>query len=239
MRDDGVITADLWRSRGEQFQHTSTLAAARAIADPLTGATTEDDDVAAQALADVVAAMAAGSATDTGERLAAHAVAVVVVPPTDAVDPARASLVATLDATPGLARVTENASGAIWRVATDGRDSSARSVARLTLHGADGVVEPLPAGLIGANSPVPAGPAGRVLVLAERADPGWRATVDGVALAPAALDWRQAFVVPAGAGELHLAHTPPLRLPWLVAQGVVIGAVALLALPIRRRREVE
>ena len=241
VRDDGAVEADLWRGEGEQLQHTSTMAAARAVDDPITGEPARTPDDAVDALAGVVAAMAAGSATGTGESLAAHAIGVVLVPPAaEGLDSARTELVARLDATPGLARVTENPSGVIWRVATDGRDSAAQAIARLTLVDHEGtVLGPVPADPVGASATIPSGPAGRTLVLAERTDPDWHATIDGVALAPTASDWRQAFVVPPGSGELRLTHAPPLRLPWLIAQVVVIGAVALLAIPIRRRREVE
>ena len=46
-------------------------------------------------------------------------------------------------------------------------------------------------------------PEGRRLVLAERADTGWRATLDGKALEPATDGWAQAFDLPTEGGELH------------------------------------
>lgn len=230
---DGVVTAELWRGNGPQLQHTSTIANARTVADPLAGEAAVLADPAADALAETVAAIVTGSATGAGELLAAHAIAVVLVPPSADVDAARTRLVSQLDATPGLARVTENESGAIWRVVTDA--SGPAAVARLTL--ADGGVVGLPADTLGARATVPDGAAGRAVILAERADADWHATWDGIALARVEQDWRQAFVLPAGSGELRITHAPPLRQPWLIAQAVVLGAVTLLAIPVRRRRE--
>ncbi len=224
------VTAELWRSNGPQLQHTSTLAAARRITD-LPGAV--DADRAAADLAGIVAEIVAGRATDAGERLASHAIAVVLVPPG-----APPALLATLEATPGLARVAETGAGTAWRVATDGREGAAWTVARLRLALGD-VVTAVPAGRIGASAVIPEGPAGRQLVLAERADPGWRAAVDGVPLAAVDGGWQQVFAVPTGGGRVVLTHDPPLRRPWLAVQAVVGAATLLLALPIRRRREGE
>lgn len=235
---DGTITADLWRGQGEQLQHTSTLAAARAV-HPLSWRVGPVGDQADQALAGIVGAMAAGTASGTGPALAAHAVGVVLVPPLT--DPgataARDALVAALDATPGLARVTENASGVVWRVATDGREAAAVTVGRAQVHAGGTAVGELPAGLVSARGTLPDGPAGRQLVLAERVDPDWVARLDGIPLVPEQREWQQAFRLPAGGGELTLAHEPPQRSLWLAAQALVFLTVAVLALPVRRRRE--
>lgn len=76
----------------------------------------------------------------------------------------------------------------------------------------------------------------RLVVLAERADPRWHLTVAGSEMASTDLDWRQAFVVPAGLeGEVRLTFHDPARTAWVVAQIVVVGVVALLAVPMRRR----
>jgi arabinofuranan 3-O-arabinosyltransferase len=80
-----------------------------------------------------------------------------------------------------------------------------------------------------------------LLVIAENANSGWRATLGGATLRATRIDgWQQAWVVPEGAGGLvHLEFTPdqPYR------RGLAIGAgaalfVVLLALvpPLRRRR---
>jgi hypothetical protein len=88
---------------------------------------------------------------------------------------------------------------------------------------------------------VPDGTSGRLLVLAENADNGWHAEMSGHRLTPVlAWGWAQAFRVPAGAGEVHIWHSPGRRTGQLVVEAVLVGLVLLLALPTpggRRRDE--
>ena len=110
---------------------------------------------------------------------------------------------------------------------------------------ADGTTTTLPT-LAGAPDEVSAhvpdsaeGPA-RTLVLAERADAGWYAELNGEALEPTGVQdatgtWRQAFSVPQGGGDLVVAHrstagTVAARLIW-AAWAVTV----LAALPLRRK----
>jgi hypothetical protein len=77
------------------------------------------------------------------------------------------------------------------------------------------------------------------VVLAERADAGWRATLDGKALEPLDADGLLAFALPGGRGELVVSYSDPLR-PWLLAaQGTALLVVVLLMLPSLRQREDE
>ena len=78
----------------------------------------------------------------------------------------------------------------------------------------------------------------RVLVLAERADARWRATLDGRPLRSVDVGWRQAFEVPADGGHLVVHVDPPGRTAWLALQGAVLLVCVLLAVPVRRRRVV-
>jgi hypothetical protein len=78
------------------------------------------------------------------------------------------------------------------------------------------------------------------LVLAERSDPGWKASLNGQALLPASdmETWQQTFEVPAGAsGTVRVWYHQPV--PWSAIQFVVLGFSGLLALPLRRRMEDE
>jgi hypothetical protein len=91
---------------------------------------------------------------------------------------------------------------------------------------------------------VPAGPAGRLLVLAEPADPGWRATLAGRRLVPVtAWGWAQGFVVPAGSlGEVRVRYDHTAHRGWVLAETAAVAAF-LLSAPVlalaagRRRRE--
>jgi hypothetical protein len=100
---------------------------------------------------------------------------------------------------------------------------------------ADGAAPPatvLPAGQVESHAEVASGPPGRLLVLADAEDGGWRATVDGTALTPRRYDgWAQAFDLPADGGRLHLTHDPGLRLPLLWVQLGLLVLVTVLALP--------
>lgn len=153
---------------------------------------------------------------------------------------ARARLVGVVDSTPGLDRVTSTESGILWRVGVEGHVGGA-SWARLVEAGSGSegaLIDAVPARDGRIDTRVPASDVSRLLVLAERADPGWRATLDGVRLRTVETTWRQAFEVGAEGGHLVVEHAAPGQRPWLVLQGVVLLVTVLLALPVRRRRGV-
>lgn len=236
----GGVTAELWRADGPQIHLGGTFLEAREIADPLAFTAVESSDAASADLATLAAEISSGVARDAGARLAEHGVAVILVPPTDDADASlrRADLAAALDQTPGLVAVTENESGMIWRVSTDGRPGSAPSIHRATVRSATGEwLADLPSTTFDVSGEIPAGEHNRLLVLAERTDPGWHLQVDGQSAPRAESGWHQAFVLPATAGEVSLGYNAPW-LGWILAgQAVVFAALALLALPVRRRKE--
>ncbi|HZK05390.1 MAG TPA: glycosyltransferase family 2 protein [Actinomycetaceae bacterium] len=239
---DGAVTAELWRSDGPQLHHTASILGARQIADPLGFVVETDTDHASEDLAGITSELSAGVIRNAGERLAAHGVGVVLVPPAydDADALQRADLVALLDATAGLARVTENPTGIVWRVSTDGREGAASSIHRVRVRGANReLLEELPSGVISASGEIGPGLPGRLLVLTERADPEWRVTVNGQRAASADNGWQQSFLLPAGSGTVELEYAAAGRTWWLAAQAIVIGVIALLSIPVRRRKEVE
>jgi len=221
------------------------------LADPAVAA---PDDATAEVEA-VVGTLSVGSSTDVAADLAALAVADVLVPPLPAdraddvaLRQARTALVGRLDATPGLERITDGRSGVIWRVQPSGDADSPTAVgawARLVPDASgdaaalatDAVPVPALPGVIGrVDATIGPGGADRLLVLAERADPGWRATLDGVPLRAVADGWRQTFEVGADGGRLVVGHVAPDETAWTVAQGTVGLLALLLALPVRRRR---
>jgi len=181
----------------------------------------------------VISALLSGASTDVRPRLADLAVGfVLLLPPVD--DAAAQSL----DAAPGLVRVGTTAGRLLWRV-----DDPAGRAARVRVLGPDGSAKQLAtlasAGLA-VDAAVGPGPAGRQLVLAERSDPGWHASLDGVPLARLVhAGWAQAFVLPASGGRLQV--TPP-QAPGL-APGTVNGlrlaallVAAVVAVPLPRVR---
>ncbi|MET0433380.1 MAG: hypothetical protein ABW025_04360, partial [Cellulomonas sp.] len=105
------------------------------------------------------------------------------------------------------------------------------------LASADAVAVPAVPGVVArVDTEIEPGDAGRLLVLAERADAGWRATLDGRPLRAVSDGWRQTFEVGGEGGRLVVTHTAPDRTAWTIAQGAVGLLALLLALPVRRRR---
>ena len=247
------MTLRLWRGRGTQLTDVTPDVLFAQLADRTTGwsdarlrggpgaqdgadAAIDLSDAADADLADVVARAVTGQDEQVAADLAAHGVAVVLL--TDRVGERAASARAGLDATPGLEPLAQTAVGTSWRVGP----SQSGDVARLTLVSADGAVTAVPSGAGRVSTTIEASDAPRTLVLAERADPGWRAVLDGAPLSAAAPSdgaWRQAFTVPAGAGgELVVEHrsasaTAMTRVIW-----VVWALTILWALPLRGRRSV-
>ena len=147
-------------------------------------------------------------------------------------------LVRALDGTPGLLRTGRQQPDAVWEVAADRTGGVAARVritdARGTLLGR------LPSSGVDVAARVPAGGAGRLLVLAEPRDSGWRASVDGVRLepvpAPASAAWAQAFRLPAGAGHLSVTHEDPQLHREQSGRLMLLGVLLLLLVPVRVRR---
>ncbi|EFC86309.1 glycosyltransferase-like protein [Parafrankia sp. EUN1f] len=211
---------------------------------------------ASGALARLVADLSAG-VPDAADGLAAFGV-VAVVTPEDA-DP---SLLAALDAVSGLWRDRLGAGVLVWRPVDPATgENQPAALVRLVRGGAgpsaghpateqrrvgaalDGF-GPTVAGLAG-TARLPAGTAGRRVVLAEPADPGWRATLDGRQLpAAVASGWAQAFDLPEGGGLLRISYDHGRHrdavLATAVAAGTVLTVGALAALtgrvPTRRGR---
>ena len=200
-------------------------------------------DPADAELADIVTRATTGQDESAADDLAAHGIAVVLL--TDAPgDETTALARAGLESTPGLDQLAQTAAGNSWRVSPSGTAESSR----VTLLTADGAQEALPTSAgagIGVTADIPDSPEGRArtLVLAERADAGWYATLndeplEAVGLQDATGGWRQAFAVPQGGGELVVSHrttagTVSARLIW-----ATWAITALAALPLRRRRTV-
>ena len=225
----GGLRADLLSGDGRQVTDTSRSAAVARVVGHGTrlGVVPAPPDVAELELAEAVALLGAGVGDDAAARLAALGVGAVLVPPQDTV------LTARLDSTAGLERMTRTETGTIWRVAV-GELGTTAAWARVVDAGAGATTVAATAG--GVATDVPAGQAERVLVLAERTDPGWRAWLDGRPLRAVESSWRQTFELGADSGRLEVRHETTDQGPWLAVQITVLVITVLLAVPVPRRR---
>ncbi|MFD6783294.1 family 2 glycosyl transferase [Streptomyces sp. TSRI0384-2] len=177
-------------------------------------------------LSTVVARLVAGSGADQADQLGGFAVRYVLVR-----DGSPREMSRVLDSTPGLTRLSQQDGSALWRVD--------RQVSRAAVVAKDGSGEPLPvaAGPVELHTELPAGPAGRVLRLADTADPGWTATLDGEPLERVTVDdWAQGFTLPEGGGRLDVTFEDPFtHTVWIWTQGFLGLVLVVLALPGRRR----
>ncbi|MEU7283039.1 glycosyltransferase family 2 protein [Streptomyces sp. NPDC045431] len=173
----------------------------------------------------VVAHLVAGSGADQSDQLSGFAIRYVLVR-----DGAPRQMSRVLDATPGLSRLSQLDGSALWRVD--------RQVARATIVPAGkGERLPVASGPVEAHTEIPAGGSGRVLRIADRADDGWQATLDGQALKKTTVDgWAQGFELPAEGGRLDLTYEAPLtHRAWIWGQCFLAVVLLILALPGRRR----
>ncbi|WP_327367778.1 glycosyltransferase [Streptomyces sp. NBC_01217] len=174
----------------------------------------------------VVANLVAGSGADQGSQLSGFAIRYVLVR-----DGAPKEMSRVLDATPGLSRLSQLDGSALWRVD--------RQVARVMIIPSGTGGEPLPVGSlpVEAHTKIPAGGSGRVLRIADAADPGWEATLNGRALNRKTVDgWAQGFELPSEGGTLDLTYNTPLtHTAWIWAQVLLAVVLVVLALPGRRR----
>ncbi|MGW1613719.1 glycosyltransferase family 2 protein [Streptomyces sp. NPDC002285] len=196
----------------------------------------------------IVANLVAGSGADQADQLGAFAVRYVLVH-----KGAPREVTRVLDATPGLSRLSEQNGSALWRIdrqvsraaivagaeSESGSGSGSGAESGSAVGGGSGAGEPQPvaAGPVEIHTTIPSGAEGRVLRLADSADDGWTATLDGKPLTATTVDgWAQGFELPAGGGKLDVTYDDPIgHSAWLWAQGFLALVLVVMALPGRRR----
>ncbi|MBT2210689.1 glycosyltransferase [Actinomadura sp. NEAU-AAG7] len=186
---------------------------------PMLGeAETPTGGAAERRLDDLVSGLAGGREGDEGPALTRMGIQYVLVP-----HPASDQVTKILDAAPELSRLSRTGTFGVWRL-------QANTARLMLLDGAS--TTPLPAGRTDARVRVPPGGGSRTLLLAEPADGGWHATLDGRELKPRTVDgWAQGYDVPAAGGDFALTRGMTLRHTWVAVQGAAVLLVAVLALP--------
>ncbi|AXK45532.1 hypothetical protein [Brachybacterium saurashtrense] len=230
-QEDGAVEAELVVHGGDSVLQHAVLADARDVRTVLAGEAV-DSDPASDALREAVAGLLSeGGVADAdgedGEPAAAGDLAISYVVVRGDLE-GQSALKGVLDASTELEKVTEGTTGGMWRVI----DAAPRAV---IVGGEEPVA--LDSTAVAAGGAVPAAEDGRTLVLAERADSGWRAELDGTALAPTEVDgWAQGFELPAdAAGEVTVTRDQPLRLLWQLLLYAATALTAVISIPWRVR----
>ncbi|MHA7282174.1 glycosyltransferase [Arthrobacter sp. TMS2-4] len=237
--DDDDVRAALTRGAGTTLDALNPLYAARTLHGtgevPL-----QADGESARLLRTSVAVIVGATGADPRRDLRELGVGFVVLRQSDA---AGDFLSGRIDSVPGLTAVGDTGAGRLWRVApatADGGTGTAGSAGDLTarariVDSAGRTEAVLPSSDVSASGTIAAGAEGRRLVLAEDADPGWHAVLDGRRLEPVTDGWQQAFLLPAAGGTVEVSFTGTYE-PWAEAlQAIVLGLTLLLALPIPSR----
>ena len=224
---NGTVNASLWRGSGPSLTDGSPATRALALAQARSGAADGVlRDPATASLAQAAYTLVVYPDDATVATLAAHDIDTILVPL--GASGSRA-LTSGLDRASGLEKVGDTNSGTVWRVRPNGVPPS-----RVRVESASGVTTPVGGSQLSVSGDVDAD---GTLILAERADSGWRASVDGAALAAteAADGWSQAFEMPA-AGHLTLTYASWWVIPWQIASGVCLVVAAASALSAWRKR---
>ena len=199
------------------------------------------DDPADAELAQIVTRATAGQDQGAADALAAHGIAVVVLDDQEG-DAVTAEARVGLSSTPGLEQLAQTASGNSWRVTSSAHPDSAR----LSLLDSGGEVTPVASTGAGSGTRtrIPAGAGPRTLVMVERSDAGWSATLDGRRLEATTVraqdgSWKQGFAVGSEGGELVVTHTRRSTAAATYTIWAVWALTLVAALPLRRGKEMD
>ncbi len=222
------VDVRLWRGDGDDMTSSSAgteLARASRVRDG-------NIDAASESLQSTVTLLTARS-SDFATRIADHAVGVILVPAVDEeLNSQRDALIAALDATAGLERITESDIGVFWRVTPMPDGGPARIIAALGDEGKSVPAETI-SGRGNVGAPV-------TVTLAERADPGWTLRLDGALIPPeepTGDTWQQSWRI-STPGEITVSHESTASSTGLtVGRALILGSALVVALPLRRNRE--
>ena len=259
------LQATIWRGPGTQISDVlpgavnaeARTRAAAALADPglkptkggqrtrpssaSSGQALVLDDPADAELAQIVTRATAGQDQGAADALAAHGIAVVVLDDQEG-DAVTAEARVGLSSTPGLEQLAQTASGNSWRVTSAAHPDSAR----LSLLDSGGEVTPVASTGAGSGTRtrIPAGAGPRTLVMVERSDAGWSATLDGRRLEATTVraqdgSWKQGFAVGSEGGELVVTHTRRSTAAATYTIWAVWALTLVAALPLRRGKEMD
>ena len=259
------LQATIWRGPGTQISDVlpgavnaeARTRAAAALADPglkpakggqrtrpssaSSGQALVLDDPADAELAQIVTRATAGQDQGAADALAAHGIAVVVLDDQEG-DAVTAEARVGLSSTPGLEQLAQTASGNSWRVTSSAHPDSAR----LSLLDSGGEVTPVASTGAGSGTRtrIPAGAGPRTLVMVERSDAGWSATLDGRRLEATTVraqdgSWKQGFAVGSEGGELVVTHTRRSTAAATYTIWAVWALTLVAALPLRRGKEMD
>jgi GT2 family glycosyltransferase len=205
--DNGRLTYTLLRQRAAEVGDTEIAPPADRLTD----------------LDEVVADLASGRGTAPVDRLAQYAVRYVL-----AVAPVDTTLETALDSAPGVLRVANPGTSALWRIESP--------TGRLRLVNAEGDAVVLPSDLVDADVSVPAGSGSRGLELSELADGGWQAVEDNRELPTEDVaDWVNGFGVTSSAAQVRISYNDPMQWALLAGQAVAWLVIIVIALPSRGR----
>ncbi|MFF1884005.1 glycosyltransferase [Pseudarthrobacter sp. NPDC058196] len=234
--DDGTYKASLMRGSGTTLDTLSAIASARNIIGAPGAEEVRDDDDVTAAVRRVVATLVAGQGVDPRTDLEQLGVGFVVL---RAADTAAQLTASRMDAVPGLVAVGQTDVGWLWRISPSNQAvlQAADVAHRVRIVDPRGATTTsIPSGTDGVDAALPAGPEGRLVVLADRADPGWSAWLDGRKLTSTTSGWAQAFTLPASAGQLTVRYENPWAFWAAVGQITVIGLTVILAIPMPTQR---
>ncbi len=235
--DDDNVGASLMRGSGTTLDALNPIFAARTLQGG--GDALREDSESARILRTTVAVIVGATGADPREDLRDLGVGFVVLQQSGT---AGDFLSGRIDSVPGLTTVGDTDAGRLWRVAPvldDGTEDAGSRTARVRVVDAEGRTEATVAsGAVDAGGTIAAGADGRMLILAEEADPGWQATLDGRRLETTSAGWHQAFALPPDGGTVEVSYVSPYQ-PWAEAvQAIILALTVLLAVPVPSRPRV-